>query len=137
MILFPLLVLGLVSGAAATLQNARHAPPHRSTPRSLTPLSAALAGAAVCGILLAVVPRSASSQAISPSVLAELPALRASGFEFDQQEIHVRAGEPVALRLDNTDNMTHTFTVDEFGVDVPIVPGQPSVALFVPKQPGS
>ena len=62
--------------------------------------------------------------------------MTAHNLAFDQTELHARVGETVALRLEDGDPSTpHTFTIDELGVDVPINPGQDSLALFRPTQP--
>ena len=137
MLLFPFMAMGMISGLAGTVQHVRRSQSGRTTPPWLMAVIAASVGVALCGIVLGMVPRPAVTQAISPSVLASLPALRTSGFAFDQTELHAHVGETVALRLENSDNTTHTFTVDELGVDVPIVPGDANVALFRPTQPGT
>ena len=137
LIVLPLLTLARTTGIAAAIQNFRHPKTERSTPGWLAPLVAGLVGAAVCGVALAAVPRPGTTQAFSPAVLASLAVLRTSNFAFDQPEIHVRAGETVALRLDNTDSTTHTFSIDDFGVDVPMLPGQSGVAVFHPTQAGT
>jgi plastocyanin len=49
----------------------------------------------------------------------------------------VRAGELVALRLENADQAPHSFDVDELGVHAPIPVGQSGVAIFRPSAPGT
>ena len=137
MFLFPLMALGTICGLAGTVQYGRRSKSGRVAPPWLRPVIAAALGVSLCGIVLGMVPRPAVTQAVSPSVLASLPALRTSGFAFDQTELHAHVGETVALRLDNSDNTTHTFTIDELGVDVSMLPGESSVALFRPTQPGT
>jgi plastocyanin len=139
MVLFPLIVVGGISGVAAAVQNFRRIRQERGRTSWLLPLVAAAFGAALCGSAVSVLPRPApaSTSSISATTLASLPELRTSNFGFDQTELHVVAGETVALRLVNTDNTTHTFTIDELGVDVPILPGDGNVAVFRPTQPGT
>jgi plastocyanin len=134
--LFPLVVLGGVSGVAAAVQHLRRTRQGRTRPSWFLPLIAAAFTASLCGMALGALPRSASDS-ISANTLASLPELRTSNFAFDTTELHVVAGQTVALRLVNTDNTTHTFTIDELGVDVPILPGDGNVAVFRPTQPGT
>ncbi|HEX6386536.1 MAG TPA: cupredoxin domain-containing protein [Anaerolineae bacterium] len=70
-------------------------------------------------------------------MLAELPAITTAGFSFDQPEIRVRAGETVALRLDNAHSVPHSFDIDELGVHVEMPAGQSSLALFKAPPPGT
>jgi plastocyanin len=137
MVLFPLVFVGAICGVAAAVQNLRNTRQERGRPSWLFPLVAAAVSAAICGAALGAAPRPASMNAVSATALDSLPELRTSGFAFDQAELHVHAGETVALRLINADNTTHTFTIDQLGVDVPILPGDANVAVFRPTQPGT
>jgi plastocyanin len=136
-VVLPLIGFAIVCGLAATAENVRRSRPGRSTPSWLVPLVTALLGAWVCGSALGALPRPTVVQAMSSSFLSSIPVVRTAGFQFDQTELHVRTGETVALRLQKSDATTHTFTVDEFGVDVPVLPGEANVALFVPARPGT
>jgi plastocyanin len=78
-----------------------------------------------------------AAASVSPDVLAALPALGVKGFAFQQTELRVKAGEVVALRLDNADQAPHSFDVDELGVHAPIPVGQGGMALFRPTAPGT
>jgi plastocyanin len=49
----------------------------------------------------------------------------------------MKAGETVALRLENADSEGHSFDIDELGVHALIPSGEASLALFKPTQPGS
>ena len=49
----------------------------------------------------------------------------------------MKAGETVALRLENGDSEGHSFDIDQFGVHAAISPGAASLALFKPTQPGT
>jgi plastocyanin len=69
--------------------------------------------------------------------LASLPAHTAANFTFSQPEIHMKAGETVALRLENADSEGHSFDIDELGVHALIPSGEASLALLKPTQPGS
>jgi nitrite reductase (NO-forming) len=131
-----LTLVALVAGVAATVQNYRHPAAERHAPRGL---SAMLVGVAVLGlgaILTAAIPQG-MGMSVSPEVLADLPALATPGFNFDQPELRARAGETVALRLDNTHTAPHSFDIDELNIHVPIPAGDSSLALFKPATPGT
>lgn len=129
--------LATVSGIAATVQNYRRAAGERVLPR-WTPLYAAvLAGAVLGANLISLQPKPAPSAGVSPDVLQALPGLVGKNFEFDQREIRVKAGETVALRLQNSDPEGHMFDIDELNVHAPIPVGQTGLAVFKPTQPGS
>lgn len=62
---------------------------------------------------------------------------------FDKPEIHVRAGEPVTIRLTSLDNSHHTdgggkhqFAVDELGINIIAPPLRADYATFTPTTPG-
>ena len=59
-----------------------------------------------------------AAAAITPEALATLPAVTAKNYKYDQPELDAKVGETVALRLDNADNTTHYFEVDDLGVHV-------------------
>jgi cytochrome c oxidase subunit 2 len=103
----------------------------------LRSFSAALVGLAAGAILVAAAAGSSENAGVSEAALAGLPALKTANFVFDQAEIRVKAGETVALRLENGDGVRHSFDVDEFGVHTPIPSGQSSLALFKPEAPGT
>jgi uncharacterized cupredoxin-like copper-binding protein len=145
-IVLALTVVGIIAGVGATLQNyrapaaaetdaARRRVPHWF-PTLLWSLAALCAGA----LLVGAIPRTGASSGatgVSPEALAALPALGADHLKFDQQELHVKAGQLVALRLVNRDDRDHSFDIDEFNVHVPIGRDQPSLALFRPDKPGT
>jgi cytochrome c oxidase subunit II len=63
---------------------------------------------------------------------------------FDMQEIRVKAGEPVTLRLTSLDNQFHTdgggkhqWAVDEFEVSVIAPPKGVNTVTFTPDRPGA
>jgi plastocyanin len=127
--------IGLVAGIAAGVQNYRGR--SRAAPRALPAGLAALAGMCLGAILVAMVAGSSVNAGVSPSTLAGLPALTAANFAFDQPEMRVKAGETVALRLENTDSEGHSFDIDELDVHAVIPSGQSSLALFKPTAPGT
>ncbi len=87
--------------------------------------------------LVAAIPQTAASAEVNPEALAQLPVLRTVGFKFDQPELHAKAGETVALRLENGDGSTHSFDIDAFNVHVSMLSNKPGFALFRPTKPGT
>lgn len=70
--------------------------------------------------------------------------VQASMSGFDQKEIHVKAGQPVTIRLTSMDNSHHTdgggkhqWAVDELGVNVIAQPESSNSATFTPEKAGS
>jgi hypothetical protein len=55
--------------------------------------------------------------------------------EFTTTEFVVRAGQPQELRIDNTDEVPHSITAPEAGVNIVVMPGIHTYTLLV-KQPG-
>jgi plastocyanin len=137
LIALALSAVAVVMGISATIQNYRRAAADRHAPRWLAAALAGLAGLVVGAILIGLAPRADATTGVSPEVLAQLPALTAKNFKFGQQEIHVKVGETVALRLENGDPEGHYFEVDEFNVHAPIPAGQQGLALFKPTKPGT
>ncbi|GAB4577467.1 MAG: hypothetical protein Fur0022_01980 [Anaerolineales bacterium] len=63
---------------------------------------------------------------------------------FDQDEIRVKVGEPVTIRLTSLDNSHHTdgggkhqWAVDELGVSIVAPPEGSNFATFTPDRPGT
>jgi cytochrome c oxidase subunit 2 len=70
--------------------------------------------------------------------------MEASMSGFDKQEIHVKLGQPVTIRLTSIDNSHHTdgggkhqWAVDELGVDVIAQPESSNYVTFTPDKAGS
>jgi plastocyanin len=130
-----LALTGVIAGSAATLQNYRHPPAARHTPRWLVPFLSGVAVVSLSTILVAAVPTQ-TTPAASAEVLAGLPSLTTPGFSFEPAEIRARVGTIVEMRLDNTDRAPHSFDIDELDVHVPAAPGKASLVRFTPQQPG-
>jgi heme/copper-type cytochrome/quinol oxidase subunit 2 len=63
---------------------------------------------------------------------------------FDKNEIHVKVGQPVTVRLTSMDNSAHTdgggkhqFAVDELGVNIVAQPESSNYVTFTPTKTGS
>jgi plastocyanin len=101
----------------------------RSAPRWLAPLTTAVAAACLGGASVAGIVRAGPApMGLSASMMAALPSVTTQGYEFAQREIHVRAGQPAMLRVDNRDGAMHSFDLDAFDVHVPL-PGQASTVV--------
>ena len=127
-------VIGAVAGSAPLLRRT-HRPP-APAPRWLPIFLVAVIMFCVGAIAVEIIPRPGAAS-ISPTVLAELPAVRTANFAFDRTEIRARVGETVALRLENADSATHAFAIDALDVDVPMPGGETALALFRPTIPGT
>jgi plastocyanin len=136
-ILLPLMVVAIVAGVGAAVQNYRRAPEARRAPRWLFSTLAVVTGVVVGAILLGSVVRAAASASVSPQTLAMLPSVLTKDMAFAQTEIRVKAGQVVALRLENADTLSHSFDVDEFDIHAQIPAGESSVAVFQPTKPGA
>jgi uncharacterized cupredoxin-like copper-binding protein len=137
LVLLALALVGIGAGIGATVQNYRYSADERRTPRWLPFALTALAALCLGAILVAAIPQPGASAGISAEVLAGLPVLATENFSFDQTVIRARAGETVALRLDNHDPTGHSFDIDELNVHAPMTPGKSGLALFKPTQAGT
>lgn len=87
--------------------------------------------------LIAAIPQPNASAGVSTEVLAQLPSLIAGRNTFGRAELRARVGETVALRLENTDTMVHSFDIDAFDVHVSMPTSTAALALFTATTPGS
>src|SRR5512134_4009403 len=93
----------------------------------------------VAGVLLV---RALRSPALVP-LTGNVVDVAANMSGFDKPELHVKAGEPVSVRLTSLDNQHHTdgggqhqWAVDEFGVNVVAQPLSSNTVTFTPEKPG-
>jgi uncharacterized cupredoxin-like copper-binding protein len=131
-----LLLVTVVAGVAATFSGERQAQAGRA-PRWLRGFLVGMAAFVLGGSLVAIVPPPDATAGVSAEALAQLPELGASHDVFDQKELRAKAGEVVALRLENSDAIGHYFDIDELNVHVPMPSGKPAIALFKPTTPGT
>lgn len=129
----PVLLIGLVASIAAVVQNYRAA--ERRTPGWLPAALLAVAGLVAGALAVGSIPQAGSPAGVSPDALAALPAVTLD--KFANGQIHVKAGEFVALRLENPDGIDHAFVVDELSVSAPMPAGKHSLAFFKPTKPGT
>ncbi len=116
----------------ATFWEARRTPP-TVTQNGWLPY-ALIALAAGLGAALLLLPRPGTASEAAP---VGTTVLAAHEYQFDQIELRVKAGAPVALQLDNHDGSIHQFDLDEFNIHVPMPAGERAVAQFTPTQPGT
>jgi plastocyanin len=140
-VFFATSAVALVAGIAATVRNYR-APRSRpfvdpSAPRWTYAALLALTALTLGGILTTAIQPHGALSGVSPEALAALPALKARDFQFEQPKITAKVGESVALRLENADTSTHYFEIDELNVHALMPPGESSLTLFTPTQPGT
>lgn len=129
-------LVGTIAAVAATLQNYRRAPAERRAPRWLPLLLFGAATLCLGAILTAAIPQE-SEVGVDEATLSSLPALGAKNITFTQTDLHVKAGETVAFRLENGDNVEHTFDIDELGVHSVLPAGKTGLALFKAAAPGT
>jgi uncharacterized cupredoxin-like copper-binding protein len=127
-------VVGLGAGVTATVQAYRTGA--KSAPWFTAPGLALALGTAL-GMLLIGLMAGSIEAGVSPETMAALPAIGTPGKHYSQRELQARAGELVALRLDNSDALPHTFVVDELAVHVEAPAGRQGLVLFTPRQPGT
>jgi len=63
--------------------------------------------------------------------------IRTAGMRFVRDELYVKAGQPVTLRVVNRDGYAHTFDIDEFDIHAPLPARAAIDATITPQQPGS
>jgi plastocyanin len=57
-------------------------------------------------------------------------------FRFQPQTLSAGAGKAATIVLVNSGSVTHTFTIDELGVDKSVAPGQTATVSFTPTKGG-
>ena len=126
-------LVGLGASVSTAIQNYRSAT--RPSPRALPAVLALTAGLVIGAVVVGGIPQAGDAAGVSSETLAGLPAVTLDKFE--NGEIRVKAGETVALRLENPDPVGHAFVIDELGVDAPMPAGKNSLALFKAAKPGT
>jgi plastocyanin len=137
---FAISLVMLVAYVGALVQNYRapRSRPFVSPPAPAWGYPALLALAAVVSraILSTAIQPRGTLPGVSPETLAALPGLTAKDYSFATPILTVKAGETVALRLDNADSSTHYLDIDELNVHAIMPAGKSNVALFAPTEPG-
>ncbi|MBW7884133.1 MAG: cupredoxin domain-containing protein [Caldilineaceae bacterium] len=62
--------------------------------------------------------------------------IRTDGMRFISDEVHVKAGRPVTVRVVNRDGYSHAFDIDEFDIHAQLAARATFDATFTPTEPG-
>jgi plastocyanin len=119
-------------GLSTVIQRARNSDAQRAL-AAVRPIVLALASLLVGAVIVAAIPRE-SGTAVSPELLAQLPAAPLSAFH--NGTIRVKAGKLTGPRLGNPDSVGHSFDVGEFDLHVVMPAGEDTAAFFIAEQPG-
>ena len=63
--------------------------------------------------------------------------VEATEYSFEPATIRVKAGDVVRIKITNVGNIFHTFTIDEFNINVRLNPGQSETIEFVADKTGT
>jgi len=127
--------VALVTGAAATWQNYRSE--ERHAPRWLSGVLVGLFTLWAGATLVATMSEKGAAAAIAPEAAQEMLTMQTQNSTFLQQEIRVKAGDLVTIRLENLDAMNHTFDIDELEVHAAMPASATNVAVFKATKPGT
>jgi uncharacterized cupredoxin-like copper-binding protein len=62
--------------------------------------------------------------------------LKTDGMRFVRDEVRVKAGQPVTVRVVNRDGYAHAFDIDKFDIHAPLAAGESKTFVFTPEQAG-
>src|SRR3954447_11960972 len=115
--LFLIAIMG-VATVASVVGTAQHylRPEIHGSPRWIVAVLAAIGAATIGGIMVAALPQPPLGLQVDAAALGRLPAIGVKNFKYSQNEIHIKAGDSFALRLDNNDEGPHSFDIDELNV---------------------
>ncbi len=123
-----------------TQEAIRRARERRKRIRIITYSTVVITVLAIATVLLV----SAFSKPALPAMAGNVVDVAADMGGFDKPEIHVKAGQPVTVRLTSRDNSMHTdgggkhqWAVDELGVSIIAPPEGSSYATFTPAKAGT
>ena len=72
----------------------------------------------------------------APAPAPRVVDISAKRFEFTPKEVHLRAGEPVTIRLTATDR-AHGLLLKDLGIDLDAATDKPDSVTVTPKRPGT
>ena len=87
-----------------------------------------LAAATGAGLLL-LAPQGDDTGSLTDDQVAALPTVEMVNFSYAPAQLRVEPGQPVAFRFTNATDDTHTFAVDELGIDVQVPSGRTRVVV--------
>lgn len=128
-------LITVFTGASATWIGYRR--PDWSAPRWVGSVLGALFTLWLGATFVASLSTTGAAAAIAPAAAEAMITVQAQHGHFLQPEIRVKAGQLVAVRLENLDEMNHTFTIDELGVNALLPSKQTNVAIFKADKPGT
>ena len=73
----------------------------------------------------------------SPTAVEATHHIVGENMRFSLEELAVKQGEPVTVRLVNDDMFAHSFDIDSLGIHVDMPPNEESVVTFTPTEPGT
>ena len=62
--------------------------------------------------------------------------IQTDGMRFVRDEVRVKAGQPVTLRIINRDGYAHAFDIDVFDIHAPLAANEVREFTITPEQPG-
>ena len=62
--------------------------------------------------------------------------IKTDGMRFVQDEVRVKAGQPVTLKVVNQDGYAHAFDIDAFDIHRPLTANETLEIAFTPEQAG-
>ena len=133
-----MIVMGIATVASVT-GTAQHylSPTHLRAPQWIGGVLAAIGALGVGAIVVAALPQPPMGIQVQREALTKLPGVVTKDFKFSTRELHVKAGQSIALRLDNADAGPHSFDVDALNVHTAMPSNSSSLALFAATKPGT
>lgn len=128
-------IVTVLTGAAATWVSYRR--PAWTAPRWIGSVLGALFSLWLGATFVASLSTTGAAAAIAPAAAEAMLTVQTEHGHFMQPEIRVKAGQLVAVRLENQDEVNHTFTIDELGVNAQLPAKGSNVALFKADKPGT
>jgi plastocyanin len=112
----------LASGIMALRQTRAHALRYDSLPVERAVAGAVVVGLAALAVIAGALTISGRSTVSAEEKVGALP-LRMHKTEFEPEQIDAAAGEAPRIVVTNDDAFLHTFTMDDFDIDVTVGPG--------------
>jgi plastocyanin len=66
-----------------------------------------------------------------------LVEIEVQSLSYTPANIKSKADQEITLRLTNTTRELHTFTIDQLGIDLQLLPGETQSVTFTPTEPGT
>nr|WP_281373411.1 cupredoxin domain-containing protein [Kineococcus aurantiacus] len=126
-----LLVAGLsLSGAAVTWTARRRSGETSGPSGAVFAIAGTAAAVAVGAVLLTASPQGEHTGGLSEAQRRALPSVDMVNYRFEAAQLRAGEGEPVAFRFTNDTDDSHSFTVDQLGIDVTVPSGRDRVVVL-------